>query len=225
MEVPNIRSTKYWKWREVSQGFNAHVPNIGSQQWANDFALIFLKLFVLCQNCSTPLSCLFVMESQFFSKITFFLLKLVGRKYLRKVFMCSYGVQLGDEISDQITREELLEALLNSKYGKTFKRRFVSLNLPIDKIQHHLFLIAHPAFIKPKDAEEEPTQFINCQTLKQISFPKNLKFHQNPFQVYFESKRRKLFAPIPLNTLPSNLHLQTKYRRCCDEKGNLVYPA
>ena len=224
MEVPNIRSTKYWKWREVSQGFNAHVPNIGSQQWANDFALIFLKLFVLCQNCSTPLSCLFVMESQLLPKLHFFVK--IGREEIsQKSIHVQYGVQLGDEISYQITREELLEALLNSKYGKTFKRRFVSLNLPIDKIQHHLFLIAHPAFIKPKDAEEEPTQFINWQTLKQISFPKNLKFHQNPFQVYFESKRRKLFAPIPLNTLPSNPHLQTKYRRCCDEKGNLVFPA
>ena len=58
--------------------------------------------------------------------------------------------------------------------GKVSKQRFVSLNLPIDKIQHP---VAHPAPQQQKDVKDDPVCFINCQTLNQIFF---VNYHQLP---------------------------------------------
>ena len=72
------------------------------------------------------------------------------------------------------------ELCLIANMGKVSKQRFVSLNLPIDKIQHPF---AHPAPQQPNDVKDDPVCFINCQTLNQIFFPRSLTFHQNPLQV------------------------------------------
>lgn len=72
------------------------------------------------------------------------------------------------------------ELCLIANMGKVSKQRFVSLNLPIDKIQHPF---AHPAPQQQKDVKDDPVCFINCQTLNQIFFPRSLTFHQNPLQV------------------------------------------